>query len=114
MRHRNAQATSQQSTCSQRADSQQQVSVSTLVKLERLEGAEKQDLKVDSGILSPLKHFAYDVRQIVQRQTLPGYQLLLTRDPKGTERLNFAPTPLDPLMARLRQRGLIPNSEDNL
>ena len=71
-------------------------------------------LHAKSGILSPLKHFAYDVRQIVQRQTLPGYQLVLTRDPDGTERLNFAPTPVDPLTARLRRRGLIPNSEDNL
>ena len=71
-------------------------------------------LHAKSGILSPLKHFSYDVRQIVQRQTLPGYQLALTRDPNGTERLNFAPTPVAPLTARLRRRGLVPNSEDNL
>ena len=71
-------------------------------------------LHAKSGILSPLKHFAYDVRQIVQRQTLPGYRLVLTRDPDGTERLNFAPAPVDPLTARLRRRGLIPKSEDNL
>nr|WP_249811486.1 replication initiator protein A [Bradyrhizobium sp. 149] len=57
-------------------------------------------LHAKSGILSPLKHFAYDVRQIVQRQTLPGYQLVLTRDPNGAERLNFAPAPVDPLTAR--------------
>ena len=38
-------------------------------------------LHAKSGSLSPLKHFAYDVRDIVQRQTLPGYQLVLTRDP---------------------------------
>jgi len=30
-----------------------------------------------------LGHFAYDVRQIVQRQTLPGYQLVFTRDPRA-------------------------------
>ena len=71
-------------------------------------------LHAKSRIISPLKLFAYDVRQIVQRQTLRGYQLALTRDPNGTERLNFAPTPVDPLTARLRRRGLIPNSEDNL
>ncbi|MFK4488852.1 plasmid replication initiation protein [Bradyrhizobium sp. USDA 336] len=57
-------------------------------------------LHAKSGILSQLKHFAYDVRQIVQRQTQPGYQLVLTRDPDGTERLNFAPKPVDPLTAR--------------
>lgn len=59
-------------------------------------------LHAKSGILSPLKHFAYDVRQIVQRQALPGYQLVLARDPNGTERLNFAPKPVDPLTQRLR------------
>ena len=35
-----------------------------------------------SGILSPSGAlFLLYVRQIVQRQTLPGYQLVLTRDP---------------------------------
>ena len=73
-----------------------------------------EHLHAKSGILSPLKHFAYDIRQIVERQTLPGYQLVLTRDPNGSERLNFAPASVAPLTARLRRRGLIPNSEDNL
>ena len=41
-------------------------------------------------------------------------QLVLTRDPNGAERLNFVPTLVAPLTARLRRRGLIPNSEDNL
>ncbi|WP_454645403.1 replication initiator protein A [Bradyrhizobium liaoningense] len=54
------------------------------------------------------------IRQIVQRQTLPGYQLVLTRDRNGAERLNFAPRLVDPLTARLRRRDLIPNSEDKL
>ncbi|MGY4601304.1 plasmid replication initiation protein [Bradyrhizobium sp. GM22.5] len=53
-------------------------------------------LHAKSGILSPLKHFAYDVRQIVQRQTLPGYQLLLTRDANGTERLPSRQRPRSP------------------
>jgi plasmid replication initiation protein len=30
-----------------------------------------------SGSLSPLKHFAYDLREIVRRQTLPGYRLII-------------------------------------
>ncbi len=38
-----------QPTCSQRTDSQQEVSVSMLVKLEELEREEKQALKLDSG-----------------------------------------------------------------
>jgi plasmid replication initiation protein len=71
-------------------------------------------LYAKSGSLSPLKHFAYDVRQIVQRQTLPGYQLVLTRDPSGAERLNFMPALIDPLTERLRKRGLIPKSGDSL
>ncbi|MCP1838102.1 plasmid replication initiation protein [Bradyrhizobium sp. USDA 4538] len=72
------------------------------------------DLHAKSGILSPLKHLADAVCQIVQRQTLPGYQLVFTRDPNGTERLNFVPKLGGPFTACLRMRGLIPNSENNL
>ncbi|WP_370143898.1 replication initiator protein A [Bradyrhizobium elkanii] len=71
-------------------------------------------LHAKSGSLSPLKHFAYDVRQIVQRQKLPGYQLVLTRDPNGAERLNFAPVLIDPLTERLRKRDLISKPGDSL
>ena len=31
-------------------------------------------LHAKSGSLSPLKHFAYDLRDIVRRQPLPGYR----------------------------------------
>ena len=48
-------------------------------------------LHAKSGSLSPLKHFAYDVREIVRRQTLPGYRLVVERGPRGTERLVFTP-----------------------
>lgn len=71
-------------------------------------------LHAKSGSLSPLKHFAYDVRQIVQRQALPGYQLVLTRDRDGTERLKFAPAPVNPFTERLRGRDLLPKSRGNL
>ena len=71
-------------------------------------------LHAKSGSLSPVKHFAYDLRQIVRRQTLPGYQLVITQDPNGAERLNFAPTVLDPFAERLRKRGLAPHPGDNL
>ena len=60
-------------------------------------------LHAKSGSLSPLKHFAYDLREIVRRQTLPGYQLVIKRDADGVERLNFAPDCIDPLAARLSQ-----------
>jgi plasmid replication initiation protein len=59
-----------------------------------------------SGSLSPLKHFAYDLREIVRRQTLPGYRLVIERSRHGGERLNFTPIPVDPLAAALRRRGL--------
>jgi plasmid replication initiation protein len=63
-------------------------------------------LHAKSGSLSPLKHFAYDLREIVRRQTLPGYQVVIDRGLRGAERLNFIPIPVDPLAAALRSRGL--------
>lgn len=71
-------------------------------------------LHAKSGSLSPIKHFAYDLRQIVSRQTLPGYELVLSQDPNGAERLNFAPALVDPFEARLRKRGLAPEPGDKL
>ena len=71
-------------------------------------------LHAKSGSLSPIKHFAYDLRQIVRRQTLPGYELVITQDPNGAERLNFAPTVIDPFAERLRKRGLVPHPGDKL
>ena len=70
-------------------------------------------LHAKSGSLSPIKHFAYDLRQIVSRQTLPGYKLVITHDPNGAERLNFAPSVIDPVAERMRKRGLS-RSGDNL
>jgi plasmid replication initiation protein len=61
-------------------------------------------LHAKSGSLSPLKHFAFDIREIVRRQSLPGYRLVIERGPKGQERLAFAPGTLDlatpPALAR--------------
>jgi plasmid replication initiation protein len=71
-------------------------------------------LHAKSGSLSPLKHFAFDLREIVNRQTLPGYELVITRDPNGIERLNFAPHCTDPFEKRLRERGLAPQAGDKL
>ncbi|SKA40351.1 Plasmid replication initiator protein [Enhydrobacter aerosaccus] len=47
-------------------------------------------LHAKSGSLSPLKHFAYDLREIVRGQRLPGYRLVMQRGRDG-ERLQFAP-----------------------
>ena len=63
-------------------------------------------LHAKSGSLSPLKHFAYDLREIVRRQTLPGYRLVIDRGLRGAERLNFTPISVDPLAAAPRRRGL--------
>ncbi|MGY3621555.1 plasmid replication initiation protein [Bradyrhizobium sp. USDA 10063] len=46
-------------------------------------------LHAKSGCLSPLKHFAYDLRQIVHQQTLPGYRLIITHDPNGCSSSNI-------------------------
>jgi plasmid replication initiation protein len=71
-------------------------------------------LHAKSGSLSPLKHFAFDLREIVRRQTLPGYQLVITRDPNGAERLNFAPRCIDPFAERLHKRGFAPLAGEKL
>ncbi len=60
-------------------------------------------LHAKSGSLSPLKHFAYDLRDIVRRQALPGYALAIERGPIGQERLAFAVVPVDPLDRAMRR-----------
>ena len=62
-------------------------------------------LHMKSGALSPLKHFAFDLRDIVRRQPLPNYQLTIRRGPLGDERLIFVPVPLDPLERAVRRLG---------
>jgi len=54
-------------------------------------------LHAKSGALSPLKHFAFDLRDIVRRQPLPNYRLSVERGPQGAERLAFVPILQDPL-----------------
>lgn len=56
-------------------------------------------LHVKSGSLSPLKHFTYDLREIVRRQSVPGYRLAIEEPPRKGAALRFAPingTTLDP------------------
>jgi len=71
-------------------------------------------LHAKSGSLSPLKHFAYDMREIVRRERMPGYRLVIARGLHGAERLTFTPIPVDPLAARLRRRGLATTPVENL
>ncbi len=51
-------------------------------------------LHLKSGVLSPLKQFAFEVRAIVRRQSLPGYVLSLEPG-RRHERLLFKPAPVD-------------------
>jgi plasmid replication initiation protein len=61
-------------------------------------------LHLKSGVLSPLKQFAFDLRAIVAKQPLPGYVLAL-ETAYGRERLSFIPLPIDPLEAAWRRFG---------
>ena len=61
-------------------------------------------LHAKSGGLSPLKHFVYDLRDIVRRQPLPGYSLAIERSVSGKERLDFKPSSVDPLTQAPRRR----------
>ncbi|MBX9665182.1 replication initiator protein A [Novosphingobium sp.] len=61
-------------------------------------------LHLKSGVLSPLKQFAFELRAIVRRQPLPGYALTIDRA-LGRERLTFVPIPVDPLDAAIRRLG---------
>ena len=55
---------------------------------------EFRHLHLKSASLSPFKRFAFELRDIVRRQSLPGYRLLIERDTGGRELLAFAPTKL--------------------
>ena len=94
-----------------------------LYRLVRKHGGHQEDgwsfdftyLHAKSGSLSPLKHFAYDMREIVRRERLPGYRLAYrARDCTGPSASHFTPIPVDPLAAPLRRRGLATTPGENL
>ena len=64
-------------------------------------------LHLKSGVLSPLRRFAFELRALVARQPLPGYVLALEHT-LGRDRLNFTPVPVDPFDAAMRRVGLKP------
>ncbi|MGD9884159.1 MAG: replication initiator protein A [Reyranella sp.] len=53
---------------------------------------EFRHLHAKSASLSPFKRFAFELRDIVRRQPLPGYRLLVEHAAGGRELLAFAPT----------------------
>ena len=73
-------------------------------------------LHLKSASLSPYKRFAFELRDIVRRQPLPGYRLAID-GAAGRERLAFAPAPLltaacgQPVDAHVLSgtRGLVPS-----
>lgn len=64
-------------------------------------------LHLKSGVLSPLRRFAFELRGIVARQSLPGYVLTLEHT-HGRDRLSFVPIPHDPFDVAMRRVGLQP------
>ena len=64
-------------------------------------------LHLKSGALSPRKRFAFELRDIVRRQALPGYTLSLEHA-LGRERLKFVARPVDPFDTAMRRVGLSP------
>lgn len=62
-------------------------------------------LHLKSGVLSPPKRFAFELRGIVGRQPLPGYELALEHA-LGRERLRFTPIAEDPFDRAMRRVGL--------
>jgi hypothetical protein len=63
------------------------------------------DRHANSSSLSPLNYFAYDRREIVRWQALPGCQLVIAHDRHGAEQLHFVPVPVDISADRLRKYG---------
>ena len=66
-----------------------------------------EHLHLKSGALSPLKRFAFELRDIVRRQSLPGYTLALDHQ-LGRERLSFVAIPVDPFERARKRLGLPP------
>ncbi len=66
-----------------------------------------QHLHMKSGALSPIKRFAFELRDIVKRQALPGYKLTIEHA-LGRERLNFVAIPIHSFDTAMRRVGLRP------
>jgi plasmid replication initiation protein len=69
-------------------------------------------LHLKSGSLSPFKRFAFELRNIVRRQPLPGYQLAIQDELGGRSLLTFKPIAAEPpntLISRRQQTTAVDN-----
>ena len=67
---------------------------------------EVSHLHLKSGSLSPLKRFAFELRDITRRQPLPGFRLAMEVSPFGRQVLTFKPVKSDSAVRMLRGRNL--------
>src|SRR5215831_7973955 len=67
---------------------------------------EVSHLHLKSGSLSPLKRFAFELRDITRRQPLPGFRLAMEVSPFGRQLLTFKPVKSDPAVRMPRGRDL--------
>ena len=67
---------------------------------------EVSHLHLKSGSLSPLKRFAFELRDITRRQPLPGFCLAIEVSPFGRQLLTFKPVKSDSAVRMLRGRNL--------
>ena len=65
---------------------------------------EVSHLHLKSGSLSPLKRFAFELRDITRRQPLAGFRLAMEVSPFGRHLLTFKPVESDPAARTLRRR----------
>jgi plasmid replication initiation protein len=65
---------------------------------------EVSHLHLKSGSLSPLKRFAFELRDITRRQPLPGFSLAMEVNPFGRQLLTFKRLDSDPAARVLRRR----------
>ena len=71
---------------------------------------EVSHLHLKSGSLSPLKRFAFELRDITRRQPLPGFRLAMEVSPFGRQVLTFKPVKSDPAVRMPRVRDLTTRS----
>ncbi|MBN9048986.1 MAG: replication initiator protein A [Rhizobiales bacterium] len=71
-------------------------------------------LHLKSGSLSPYKRFAFELRDIVRRQPLPGYQLACIPGAENEPRLSFHPVAIPTASARRPRAPRQQHSGDKL